>query len=146
MGLLLKYVQPIENVTIRSWVYLSQLPIDNTDLDLLRIGNGTGDWMGIGSIRNSTGSYYWKITTRIGNNQTIDNSIQINQWYSLELSMVANSSGYVRLYVNDTLTCEKTGDFTGYGNIEYAYPQLMLIHSYMMLQDKVLKQLYITIQ
>lgn len=73
-------------------------------------------------------SYYWHIYVQTTDTQNdTQATINADQWYCIELYFNATTNGCAKLWIDDVLMCELTGDFSGAGDIERVYPYIYIV-------------------
>ncbi len=122
-----RIIQNTTEIYQRSYIRFEDLPdTDGTTIWVLRVAQEDGTWMASAGVNRATGNYYWRMAETGGaTNNTLD-GINADEWYEVEFYFNATTNGQARLWVNGTLMCEMTGDFSGVGNIERVYPYIYI--------------------
>jgi hypothetical protein len=118
-------VQDTTEIYLRSYVRFEDLPDTNgTVLWVLRVAQDDGTWIASAGVNLTDGNYYWRIKETAGTENDTQDTINADQWYELIFYFNATTNGRARLWVNRTLMCEMTGDFSSVGSIGRVYPYL----------------------
>jgi len=120
-------IQDTTEIYQRSYIRFEDLPdTDGTTIWVLRVAQEDGAWIASAGVNRTAGNYYWRIGEKGGaTNNTLD-EINAYEWYEVEFYFNATTNGQARLWVNGTLMCEMTGDFSGVGNIARVYPYIYI--------------------
>jgi hypothetical protein len=116
-------VQDTNEVYQRSFVRLEDLPdTSGSILWVLRVAQEDGTWISSAGVNLTDGLYYWHIQESGGTRNYTQQTINADVWYELEYYFNATTNGKATLWVNGTLMCDMTGDFTN--DIAMVYPYL----------------------
>jgi len=115
-------IQNTTEVYQRSYVRFEDLPDANdTRLLVLRIAQEEGTWITSAGVNMTGGNYFWYISETDGTANYTQDAINADQWYLMEYHF---NTTIGELWINNTLMCQMSGDFSDSGNLARVYPYL----------------------
>jgi len=135
-------VQPVSAIFMRSYVTFEDLPDSDGTIWVLRMATEGGTWIASTGINRTGANYYWSVAETSGTRNYTQDTINADETYEIEIYFNATTNGNATVWINNTIMCEMTGDFSGAGTIQRVYPYIFIAYGAQTTRKSVYQDLF----